>query len=357
MLSLSSVGRSYDPLLLLPLALALASCAPPAESGASTEMPGHTDAGVAARADASPDSPATDSAAPANRPFRLAKTGWRLVRIQSMDDTEYTPQDRDSYTLEFVDESAVRVRADCNRGQGTYERTGDSGLQLGPMAVTQALCPPDSLHDRYLSDLSYVRSFIARDGHIFLATMADGAILELEPLGPAFDCARAGGEVEEVICADQELAALDRELDRLYERAVRSYPAEELRGLKAFQRGWIKGRNECWKADDLRECVLAEYQLRITELQIGTGSVVVPKAIGFTCDGGRSVTAVFYENTMLPAAVLTLAGGEQIIAYRQPSASGAKYSGRNVEFWTRGDEARMTWFGEESLCRVRKPGS
>ena len=33
--------------------------------------------------------------------------------------------------------------------------------------------------------------------------------------GPAFDCARAGGEVEELICQDEGLATLDRELEEL----------------------------------------------------------------------------------------------------------------------------------------------
>jgi uncharacterized protein len=37
--------------------------------------------------------------------------------------------------------------------------------------------------------------------------------------------------------------------------------------LKAHQRGWIKGRNECWKADDEKKCMADEYRLRIKELK------------------------------------------------------------------------------------------
>jgi len=46
------------------------------------------------------------------------------------------------------------------------------------------MCPPESLHDRFLSDLGYVRSFVMDGGHLFLATLADGAILEFEPVTP-----------------------------------------------------------------------------------------------------------------------------------------------------------------------------
>jgi hypothetical protein len=47
-------------------------------------------------------------------------------------------------------------------------------------------CPGDSLDARYLSQLEYVRSWMIEDGHLFLALMADGGIMEFEPgSGPA----------------------------------------------------------------------------------------------------------------------------------------------------------------------------
>jgi len=36
--------------------------------------------------------------------------------------------------------------------------------------------------------------------------------------------------------------------------------------LKAEQRGWIKGRNACWKSDNKRGRIEKEYGLRIAEL-------------------------------------------------------------------------------------------
>ena len=49
-------------------------------------------------------------------------------------------------------------------------------------AVTRAMCPPGSLHDRVVKDMEYVRSYVMKDGHLFLSLMADGGIYELEPM-------------------------------------------------------------------------------------------------------------------------------------------------------------------------------
>jgi uncharacterized protein len=38
--------------------------------------------------------------------------------------------------------------------------------------------------------------------------------------GLAFDCAKATGEVEKLICTDEGLAALDRKLDGVYKAAL-----------------------------------------------------------------------------------------------------------------------------------------
>lgn len=99
-----------------------------------------------------------------------------------MDDQVFTPDDPDRYTLTFATGGTLSVQADCNRGHGTWTREGASGLQFGPIALTRMACPPGSIEARFVADLGYVRSFVERDGHVFLATMADGAILEFEPI-------------------------------------------------------------------------------------------------------------------------------------------------------------------------------
>ena len=84
---------------------------------------------------------------------------------------------------------------------------------------------------------------------------------------PSFDCAKASHEIEELICKDAELADLDRSLADLYAVVLKNTPTSEQKTLKAEQRGWVKGRNDCWKSSDERGCVKREYEARISELK------------------------------------------------------------------------------------------
>ena len=114
----------------------------------------------------------------------LQGTTWRLLKIQSMDDTAFTPDEPDRYTLTFGADGRVSVRADCNRGTGSWQSESGSQLTFGPIAATRALCPPGSISDTFLAQFQWVRSYMMQDGHLFLATMADGAIIEFEPIPP-----------------------------------------------------------------------------------------------------------------------------------------------------------------------------
>jgi len=84
---------------------------------------------------------------------------------------------------------------------------------------------------------------------------------------PSFNCAKATHEVEKLICSDAELAKLDRSLSSLYGTLLKNTPASKQKGLKTEQRGWVKGRDDCWKSDDMRSCVASEYRSRIDELK------------------------------------------------------------------------------------------
>lgn len=279
---------------------------------------------------------------------------WVLEQIQSMDDSLFKPRAGHSYTLSFNADGQVLVQADCNRGFGAWQHTPPSGITLGPAAMTRRACGEDTEADRFLKELTYVRSFVMREGDLYLATMADGSILKfVDANQPSFDCSRAEGSVQELICSDTELSMLDRRLDELYRKGQETFPEEEIATLKATQRGWIKGRDECWKAEDMDSCARDEYTRRITELEIQTGNTEVPAPTLYSCDDGRLLTAYFYNRTLMPA--LMLGDGEnQSLLFQEVAASGARYQGRNVEFWESGAQARYTNLsGETVQCSKR----
>lgn len=165
------------PVLMLLTSTILVGCKPADPVDKTT-----TNESTASRSNA-PDSmlgtPAKSSEASASE---LNGTAWRLIKISSMDDSVFQPEDNSNYTLSFNAEGQVAIQADCNRGAGGWTSESASQLGFSAIAATRAMCPPESLSDRYLSQFEWVRSYVLRDGHLFLATMADGAIIEFEPI-------------------------------------------------------------------------------------------------------------------------------------------------------------------------------
>jgi len=83
---------------------------------------------------------------------------------------------------------------------------------------------------------------------------------------PSFDCSKVDKEsCEAIICSSDTLIDLDRELSNIYKQALIKAPKEDM--LKVYQRGWIKGRNECWKVGDAKAYMIDLYHLRIQELK------------------------------------------------------------------------------------------
>ena len=123
----------------------------------------------------------------------LGGTSWRLVEFEGGDGTRVVPDDRDKYTLAFGRDGRVSARIDCNRGSATWRSAARNQLELGPLAITRAMCPRGSMHDRIVRHWPYVRSYVVSNGHLFLSLMADGGIYEFEPLNG--QGSRAAGSV------------------------------------------------------------------------------------------------------------------------------------------------------------------
>jgi len=160
---------------------------------------------------------------------------------------------------------------------------------------------------------------------------------------PSFDCAKAASEAEKLVCTDAELAALDRQLATRYAEAKDADPA--------MQRGWVKGRDECWKADDVRLCVLESYRTRLVELAIHAPGLVVPKAVEYRCDDNSKPFTMTFYNDLDPVAAVMTWGNDQAIVFPQPAASGAKYGRSGIEYWEHQGEASVDFFGNKLSCR------
>lgn len=209
-------------------------------------------ASSAPAATAAPD----DAAGP--QAGELAGTSWRLVKIMSMDDTVRTPADPAVYTLAFSADGTVSLQADCNRGSGSWTSESPGQLRFGPIAATMAACPPGSLHDVYLAQFEWVRSYVLENGHLFLATMADGSIIEFEPLAAAAPAATVLGEAVPTEDAEALKAAI---LGALFERCKKE------KGIEAGEEevaAFVASLDRARKKDrEKRETRLAEIEKRM----------------------------------------------------------------------------------------------
>jgi uncharacterized protein len=168
------------------------------------------------------------------------------------------------------------------------------------------------------------------------------------PVTPSFDCAKAEHEVEQLICSNYSLAAFDNRLADLYAAELANPAAAK--DLAATQRGWVKGRNECWKADDKLECVTEEYMTRIAELQINSPDAMAATAVEFKCDdNSKPFTMAYYNDLDDKPAVITL-GNDQAIIFPQPAASGTQYGRKGITYREHQGKAEVDFYGIALKC-------
>jgi uncharacterized protein len=204
------------------------------------------------------------------------------------------------------------------------------------------------------------------------AGLLASAVTHASAQAPAFDCAKASSSVETMICKDADLAALDRRLDAVYKAASAKATGTTAATLRAEQRGWIGGRNECWKTgpdtpsyltaswtvNSVRACVEAQYKLRISDLQ-ASWRLLDGKTVTYACQNNpaNEVVATFFATD--PATARVERGDQTVTLWQVPAASGAKYEGRNVSLWNKGSEVAVSWLNtatgvtDELICKMR----
>jgi para-nitrobenzyl esterase len=150
--------------LSLLLLLILAACT--ATGGGGPVLPG--------RVDAPPPPMAPDAE------VLLTASAWAWHGTQMSDDARFVPDAPERYTLAFQPGGRVSVRADCNRGAGTYVLDG-SKLSFGPLALTRAMCPPESRDTDYLKGLQQVTGYLFRAGDLVLTLKFDSGSMRFAP--------------------------------------------------------------------------------------------------------------------------------------------------------------------------------
>ena len=105
---------------------------------------------------------------------------WQVAGFTGPNSAPVTIADPAHYTVQFMPEGLLLAQFDCNQGRGGYT-AADGVLTLTPMAVTTAMCAPDSHGlevQRVLGQATAYR-FNPEIGHLVLR--GEGGVLDLQP--------------------------------------------------------------------------------------------------------------------------------------------------------------------------------
>lgn len=111
------------------------------------------------------------SGAPNNAAVLIGPT-WKWRQTLAGGNTLQVP-DPNQYTLQFKNNGAVQIQADCNTGSGVYT-AGSANLQIQIQQTTRAACPPGSLSDAYIQQLNSAASYFT-GGSDLVIQLQDGS--------------------------------------------------------------------------------------------------------------------------------------------------------------------------------------
>jgi|WetSurMetagenome_2_1015567.scaffolds.fasta_scaffold707929_1 heat shock protein HslJ len=86
-----------------------------------------------------------------------------------------------NYTLQFLSEGQVSIKADCNTGSGRYAVTNNVDLTISIETLTRAICPPESLSDEYINELNDTGSYKVEPNGELVLSLKSGAGMRFKP--------------------------------------------------------------------------------------------------------------------------------------------------------------------------------
>jgi uncharacterized protein len=188
---------------------------------------------------------------------------------------------------------------------------------------------------------------------LLLTTLVATSQLQAVPANNQINCqANSLGTIDQLICSDQELLKQDQQLAEVYQQALLKAVNEKPPLLKAEQRGWVKGKAECWKEEDKKACASMLYTQRIAELQARYELMPASKELLVSCDKNpaNEISLRYYPTT--PATLIADYGDQISLMYQQADQS---FVGRNEKLSEQNDVFTLQWgYGAPlQICRAK----
>lgn len=179
-------------------------------------------------------------------------------------------------------------------------------------------------------------------------------------IAPSFDCDKAEKNAEKLICNDNGLAALDREVARLYRLASDALNATpDFEDLLIGQRKWLAERNTCFDA----ECLAEMHVRRVNQLRQSFSAV--RKMENASRSAGPYVLRCDGLNALVGVTVITTNPGYAHVEWRSSyvvmkkmPASGVHYEGSFASLRAKGNSAwlKLPSSSAELSCTLETGG-
>jgi heat shock protein HslJ len=105
---------------------------------------------------------------------------WMWLEFLENNDTLTQPDNPGNYTLEFLPDGVVNLQADCNSASGLYSVNGNQ-LDIDITATSLALCPPESLSEKFIQLLNDSVAYTRQGDYLFIDIMMDTGTMKFLP--------------------------------------------------------------------------------------------------------------------------------------------------------------------------------
>lgn len=167
-----------------------------------------------------------------------------------MDDTVGTvrPADGSLFTMRLHGDGTATMQLDCNRATGRWQAKpgvdGSSGsFTFGKLASTRTLCPPPNLDEKIMAQAEYVRSFLLKDGRLYLSLLADGGIFVWEPDKASYPAGTLPAAPERGGPRNWVVTGVSRKLN------LRKMPSSQAKTIASYAPGTILDNLGCQRAN------------------------------------------------------------------------------------------------------------
>jgi heat shock protein HslJ len=105
---------------------------------------------------------------------------WEWQGSLYNNDTNSTPEEPNRYSIQFMDDGTISIKADCNMVLGTYSLNGNQ-ITIETGISTLAACPPDSLDSEFLRDLTAASLYFFDGDQLYIDLKFDTGTMQFSP--------------------------------------------------------------------------------------------------------------------------------------------------------------------------------